>query len=344
MSASLRPWIHTIILNLGTEQTTVGVPAFDFLQSYPSYVSHRKSSYDVVGVGEAAQGLYEKSQAVVEVSTPIYQGVVAHIDDCALLLSWILSQVRQHFHVHPWLFHPNIVFLCGNSLTSVERKLLLRLGRMMTLRPASILLAGSALRMSSEFELDAVAQHILMIDCGASQTELSIVGPHSVVLSKRLSWGGRDVTAAVQRYIRQEHQLVVGQESAARVKHALLHLMLPDMMEKKTRQSVRSEVVRGRHAVTGLPETTILKQDALMHAIHNEYEQLLDAIRATLEEVSADVAADVIGQGVYMIGAGSLAQGLQQYVSGYLGTQVFVARHPSEVALRGAMAILGKRR
>jgi rod shape-determining protein MreB and related proteins len=58
--------------------------------------------------------------------------------------------------------------------------------------------------------------------------------------------------------------------------------------------------------------------------------QLLEAIRATLEDCPPELSGDIVDQGVMLTGGGALLNGLQEWLATEISVPVHVAPNPLE--------------
>jgi rod shape-determining protein MreB len=70
--------------------------------------------------------------------------------------------------------------------------------------------------------------------------------------------------------------------------------------------------VRGRDLVTGLPKTIILSSEEVRHALEDPVNQIIDAIKATLDKTPPELSADIMDRGIVLAGGGALLHGLDE--------------------------------
>lgn len=73
--------------------------------------------------------------------------------------------------------------------------------------------------------------------------------------------------------------------------------------------------MRGRNLVTGLPEEVIVFNDDVQRALDRSVKQIILAIKTTIEETPPELLADVMTNGIYLAGGGSLLKGLDVLIS-----------------------------
>jgi rod shape-determining protein MreB and related proteins len=64
--------------------------------------------------------------------------------------------------------------------------------------------------------------------------------------------------------------------------------------------------------LTGLPKTVIMSSDEVRHALEDPVNQIVDAIKSTLDKTPPELAADIMDRGIVLAGGGALLNGLDE--------------------------------
>jgi rod shape-determining protein MreB len=88
--------------------------------------------------------------------------------------------------------------------------------------------------------------------------------------------------------------------------------------------------IRGRDLVTGLPKTITLSSREINKAMRESLAQILEAVRATLEDCPAELSGDIVDRGVILSGGGALLQGMEEWLSSEIIVPVHLAPNPLE--------------
>ena len=98
--------------------------------------------------------------------------------------------------------------------------------------------------------------------------------------------------------------------------------------------------MRGRNLVTGLPEEVIIFNDDVQRALDKSVKQIISAIKTTIEETPPELLADVMSNGIYLAGGGSLLRGLDDLIAKETKMPCKIIDAPLTAVVRGAgMAI-----
>ena len=94
--------------------------------------------------------------------------------------------------------------------------------------------------------------------------------------------------------------------------------------------------MRGRNLVTGLPEEVVIFNDDVQRALDRSVKQIIAAIKVTIEETPPELLADVMSNGIYLAGGGSLLKGLDVLISKETKMPCNIIDDPLTAVVRGA--------
>jgi rod shape-determining protein MreB len=153
------------------------------------------------------------------------------------------------------------------------------------------------------------------------------------VLAHRTSkLAGDEMTLAVSRYLREQYQLYVGDLDAEQL---------------KIRSGMDEEdplVVQGRDAATGRPRLATVHAAEIGDAVRPIVEEIVRALAACLEDLAPQALADVLADGVLVLGGASLVQGFAKEMERGLGLPVTLADEPRTCVAAGAARAVRNRR
>ena len=98
--------------------------------------------------------------------------------------------------------------------------------------------------------------------------------------------------------------------------------------------------VSGLDTVSGLPRKATITSEEIREALADPLEAIVEAIKATLDGRSPDLAADLMDHGMVLCGGGSLTRGIDRFLAEQTGLPVRVAAEPLTAVARGALICL----
>ena len=150
----------------------------------------------------------------------------------------------------------------------------------------------------------------MVVDIGGGTTEVAVLSLGGIVYSRSVRVGGDKMDEAIIAYIRRNHNLLVGEGSAARIKEDIGSACPPEDSEGETME------IKGRDLMNGVPKELILSERQIAESLAEPVGAIIEAVKVALEHTAPELAADIVDKGVVLTGGGAL-----------LGNMDFVLRH-----------------
>jgi len=144
----------------------------------------------------------------------------------------------------------------------------------------------------------------MIVDVGGGTTEVAVISLGGIVVSQSLRVGGDEMDEAIINHIKREYKLLIGQQTAEEIK-----------LEIGSAYDLREELqaeVRGRDMLTGLRKTVVLSSEEVRRALDEPVQQIIEAIKSTLDKTPPELAADIMDRGIVMAGGGALLSKLRR--------------------------------
>ena len=168
----------------------------------------------------------------------------------------------------------------------------------------------------------------MIVDVGGGTTETAVVSLGGMVTVTATRVGGDDLDEAIAGYIKREYALAIGEATAEQLK-IQVGSAFPQPSELKAE-------VRGRDLVSGLPRTVLVDAAELRRAGEEPVRQIVDTIKATLDQCPPELAGDVMDRGITLVGGGALLRGLDELIRHETGMPVHVGDDPLRTVAVGA--------
>jgi rod shape-determining protein MreB len=328
MLRSLRSTISPDIgLDLGTANTVVYERGAGVIVSEPSVVAYDVRTDEIVAIGHAAKEMEGRAPERVRVVRPLRRGTVSDFRAAQTLVARLVDRTLSS---RPRLA-PRLITSIPGCATDIECKaveIAVRAAgaRFTTYVPQVVAAAvGAGLDVTS-----LCAQMIVTI--GGGTTEIGILGTAGVIRLSSLQIGGDIFDAAIANRLRAE-RFAVGPLTAERLKIELGYVGRPTGPAYARARGVDLDI--------GAPRTREVSRELVGEAMEDGIERILRAVRAVLETVPPDVAADLIESGITLAGGGALIPGLAAEIGGRTNVPTVAAPDPLTCVARGAGEILG---
>lgn len=313
----------SIAIDMGSASTIIYVRGQGVVVDEPSLVAVNTVSGEVIAFGREAQQMYGREARDVAVIAPMVDGVVADFERTKEMLAHFVRQARGGVSY----FSRRALMSVFYGVTQVERRALLsaaehaRIGRVWMVEEGLAAAFGAGVKVD-----DSHASAV--VDIGGGTTHVAIVANGAIVHGQAERIGSSDINAAIIDHVRRHRGLVIGPESAERLKLELATATLPeDLAEEMT--------ARGREVLTGRPGAIDITAGEIYPVAHHIVHKIVNSIRSTLTELPPEVAADIYDRGIVLTGGGALFPGLDDYLREQTKLPVRVADEPRYAIVRG---------
>ncbi|MBN1092864.1 rod shape-determining protein [Blastococcus sp. TML/M2B] len=314
-------------IDLGTATTVVSDLRRGIVFDEPSVLLLRPGSGRrprITAVGREAGELVGRAPARFSAVRPLHDGVVTDLETARLYLRAVLARAGRR------LWSPvRAVIGVPADATSLETRALLEAAEEAGIRPATAL--DDAVAGAVGCGLDPLERRVhLVVDIGGGSAA-AVAFCYGGVLAQRTSKvGGDEMTGAVARYLREEHQLSIGELEAERVKTS-------------PTADAGPLVVHGRDGGTGRPRLVTVQPGEIGTAVRPVVDEIVRALSGCLDDLPPQALADVLAEGVLVFGGASLVPGLPQQLENALGLPVKLAEEPLTCVAEGAARALRNR-
>ena len=285
-------------VDLGTANTLVYVRGRGIVLSEPSVVAIDQRTGEVHAVGVEAERMLGRTPGTITAIRPLKDGVIADFDVTEQMLRHFIQKVHQNRFAHP-----RVVVCVPSGVTGVERRAVEEATLSAGARQAYLIEEPMAAAIGAGLPI-AEPTGNMIVDIGGGTTEVAVISLGGIVVSQSLRVGGDEMDEAVINYVKREYKLLIGQQTAEEIK-----------LEVGSAWGMREEVqaeVRGRDLVSGLPKTIILSSEEVRHALEEPVNQIVDAIKQTLDKTPPELSADIMDRGIVLAGGGALLHGLDE--------------------------------
>jgi rod shape-determining protein MreB and related proteins len=319
--ASLRS-VGDMAIDLGTANTVIYVRGRGIVLSEPSVVAIDERTGEVHAVGADAQRMIGRTPASISADRPLRHGVIADFEVTEAMLSQFMGKVlRSRFS------RPRLVMCAPSGVTEVERRAVEEASLSAGARDVHLIEESLAAAIGAGLPI-AEPVGSMVVDVGGGTSEVAVISLGGIVVSRSLRVGGYDLDDAITAYIRNEHRMAIGSQSAEAIKLAVGSATeLADEL---------STEVRGRDLLAGLPRELTLTSQEVRKAIDAPLADIMTAIHDTLEQTPPELAADIVRHGILLAGGGALLRGFPERVGRETGMPVRLADEPLTCVAFGA--------
>ncbi len=319
---------HDMAIDLGTANTVVYVRGRGIVLNEPSVVAIETINgvKRVKAVGNDAKLMMGKTHDSIEAIRPLRDGVIADIDVAEQMIKHFIQKVHGKRRFPRW---PEIVICVPSGSTSVERR---------AIRDAASNAGASQVWLIEEPMAAAIGADMpvtepigsMVVDIGGGTTEVGVISLRGLAYSQSARIGGDRMDEAISSYVRRNHNLLIGEATAERVKKEIGTAKAPESGKGLVAH------VRGRDVAKGVPSEVSLNQAEIAEALAEPVARIVHIVRVALEQTQPEIAADIIDEGITMTGGGSLLREIEVVLADETGLPVRVADDPMSCVAMGA--------
>lgn len=308
---------HDMAIDLGTVNTVIHVRDRGIVLNEPSVIA-----IETIGgvrrvkvVGNEAKPMMGKTPANIQAIRPLRDGVIADIDVAEQMIKHFMTKAiggsgrfgRRH----------EVVICVPSGSTMVERR---------AIQVAAMNAGASRVQLIDEPMAAAIGAGLpvteprgaMVVDIGGGTTEVAVLSLQGIAYSNSVRMGGDKLDDAISSHIRRHHNLMIGEMTAERVKHAIGSAVIPV-------DEGRIISVKGRDLVNGRPAEIRISEAEIAEALAEGVGQIKLAVMSALERTAPELSADIIDEGITLTGGGALLGQLDQALSEHTGLPVRVA-------------------
>ena len=291
-----------VAIDLGTANCLVYLAGEGIVMEEPTVVAVSLSDGRVLAVGKKAQEMLGRTPGNIKASRPMRDGVVA---DYAVTRAMLTHFLRESGALKGFI-KPEVMICVPAGVTQVERRAVLAATMAAGARKAYLIEEPLAAAVGAGIPI-AEASGNLIMDMGGGASEAAVISLGGVVAFKSVRVAGNKIDDAIARYIRRKHNLVVGEQTAEKIKMALGSATMLVKQEKMD--------VTGRDSVTGLPRQIGITSGEVCEAIREPLNKIVAMVKAVMEEVPPELSSDIIDKGVVMSGGTALLRNFDKFVT-----------------------------
>ena len=294
-------------IDLGTANTLVYVKGRGIVLNEPSVVAiaEVKGKKQVLAVGEEAKQMLGRTPGNIRAIRPLRDGVIADFEVAEEMIKYFIRKVhnRRSFAA------PLVVVCVPSGSTAVERRAIQDSAENAGARKVYLIEEPMAAAIGAGLPVTEPTGS-MVVDIGGGTTEVAVLSLGGIVYSRSVRVGGDKMDEAIIAYIRRNHNLLVGEGSAARIKEDIGSACPPEDTEGETME------IKGRDLMNGVPKELILSERQIAESLAEPVGAIIEAVKVALEHTAPELAADIVDKGVVLTGGGAL-----------LGNMDFVLRH-----------------
>ncbi len=318
---------NDLAIDLGTANTLIYVKDQGIVCNEPSVVAVQQAR-DSVGkivhaVGSEAKKMLGRTPGHIVAIRPLKEGVIADFEITEAMLRYFIQKV----HNRRRLVRPRIIIGVPIGVTEVEKRAVRDSAQSAGAREVYLIAQPLAAAIGAGLPITEPTGSMI-VDIGGGTTEVAVISLAGIVLSRSIRVGGDKMDECVAQHIKKSHNLLIGERTAEIVKMTIGSAYAGDV--------IQTMEIKGRDFVSGGPKSVIITDDEIRDCLVQPIQQIVEAVRVSLERTPPELASDISDRGIVLTGGGALLKNLDSLLSEEIGVPARLANDPLTAVVMGA--------
>ena len=306
-------------MDLGTANTLVYVKGRGIVLNEPSVVAIAtiKGKKQVLAVGDEAKLMLGRTPGNIETFRPLRDGVIADFEVAEDMIKHFIRKVhnRRSFSA------PQVIICVPSGSTAVERRAIQESAESAGARRVFLIEEPMAAAIGAGLPVTEPTGS-MVVDIGGGTTEVAVLSLGGIVYSKSVRVGGDKMDEAIIAYIRRNHNLLVGESSAERIKKQIGSACAPADGDGEIME------IKGRDMLNGVPKELVISERQVAESLAEPVSAIIEAVKVALENTAPELSADIVDKGIVLTGGGALLGNVDLVLRHATGLPVTLADEP----------------
>ena len=313
-------------IDLGTANTLVYVKGRGIVLNEPSVVAtvEVKGKRQVLAVGNEAKQMLGRTPGNIQAIRPLREGVIADFEVAEEMIKHFIRKV----HNRRSFASPMIVICVPSGSTAVERRAIQESAESAGARRVYLIEEPMAAAIGAGLPVTEPTGS-MVVDIGGGTTEVAVLALGGIVYSRSVRVGGDKMDEAIIAYIRRNHNLLVGESSAERIKEEIGSACPPEDGDGPTME------IKGRDLMQGVPRELTISQRQVAESLAEPVGAIIETVKVALEHTAPELAADIVDKGIVLTGGGALLGNMDYVLRHATGLPVSLADDPLSCVVLG---------
>ena len=314
-------------IDLGTSNTLVYVKHKGVVLNEPTLMvvtgGQKKS---VKAFGEDARLMLGRTTGEYQSVRPLEDGVIKDYDMTEYMLEFFIRKAIGMSR----LVRPRGLITIPSRVTAIERRAVREAAENAGIRKGALHLIEKPFAAALGSGLPVFEPRgSMVVDIGGGTSEIACISLGGIVCSESINTAGDVFTNDIQSYVRQQHNIRIGERTAEAIKCAI-GAAIPKLEEEP-----EDFTVTGPNMLTALPQSVTLNYNEIAYALEKSLIKLDAALMKVLETMPPELYADIVKNGIYLAGGGALIKGLDRRLTEKTGLPFHIAEDPLRAIARG---------
>lgn len=311
-----------IALDLGTSSVKIYLDGKGIVLDEPAVVAVNLETDEIVATGRQAYDMVGRTSGRIRVCHPLSGGVISDFDLAKCMIQTYLKQIGASK-----VIMPRMVISIPCQITEVEKRAVVDAASSAGMRKICLIEEPVAAALGAGLDI-SLPHGSLVVDIGGGTTDMAVLSLRGIACSRSVRVAGNAFDEAIIKYIRRKYNLIIGQRMSEQCKKTI-GCAFP-------RKEIQTFRVKGRNAMTGLPQWADITSDEVLEALIDSAMQIIRVLQEMLEKTPPELMGDIYSDGMVLTGGSAQLYGIDQLLSKRTKMPVRVADDPQHCVALGA--------
>lgn len=319
-----------LAIDLGTANTVIFIND-KIVVDEPSIVAIDQNTGKPIAYGHEARLMHERVHPGIKTVRPLKDGVIADFNAAELMIRGFVKMINKK----RTLFTPTLkmVVCIPSGSTEVEIRAVRDSSEHAGGRDVYLIYEPMAAALGIGLDVQAPSG-LMVVDIGGGTTEIAVISLGGIVCKESIRVAGDVFTAEIQQYMRQQHNIKVGEVTAELIKiNAGAALSELD-------NAPEPYTVKGPNLMTAHPVEVAVTSQEIAHCLDKSLAKIEASVLSVLEQTPPELYSDIVQRGIFLTGGGALLRGLDKRLYEKINIPFHVAEDPLRAVARGTSLAL----
>ncbi|MBQ7253685.1 MAG: rod shape-determining protein [Bacteroidales bacterium] len=319
-----------LAIDLGTANTVIFMNDKKVIDE-PSIVAIDAYTDKPMAVGTRAKLMHERTNPGIKTIRPLKDGVIADFDAAEIMIRELIKMINYKKS----FLTPSLKMVVGipQGSTEVEKRAVRDSCEHAGGRDIYMVYEPMAAALGIGLDVTEPSGNMI-VDIGGGTTEIAIISLGGIVAAQSIRVAGDIFTSEIQQYMRQQHNIRVGEITAEDIK-IKIGAAVTDLEE-----DIPAMVVKGPNIMTAHPIEAEITSQEVAHCLDKQLARIEAGILAVLEQTPPELYSDIVDKGIFLTGGGALLKGIDQRFSKKINIPFHISEDPLRSVARGTCAAL----
>ncbi|MCE7995903.1 MAG: rod shape-determining protein [Roseivirga sp.] len=315
-----------IAIDLGTANTLI-IHKDKIVVDEPSIIAIDKTTKKVLAIGREAMNMHEKTHENIKTIRPLKDGVIADFEAAELMIKGMIKMIDLKKKSIMPSSH-RMVICIPSGITEVEKRAVRDSAEHANAKEVYMVYEPIAAAIGTGIKIDE-PMGSMIVDIGGGTTEIAVIALSGIVCDQSIRVAGDTFTKDILDYMRRQHNLLIGERSAEKVKIAIGSALT------ELEEPPEDYEIRGRDLMTGIPKVIKISYSEIAFALDKSVSKIEEAVLKALEISPPELSADIYDRGIHLTGGGAMLKGLDKRLALKTKLPIHIAEDPLRAVVRG---------